>query len=281
MPRCEAATHGAAGLDVSPHERHRIAKPALRSAEREAGRPFFLNLVLFSTEETARPLSRADRRAGHILGVLRRKPGDTFDAGLINGPLGRATLVRAADDALHLSFAWDGTAPPPLPPLLLIVGLPRPQTARDILRDATTLGATELWFVATERSEPGYAASKLWSTGEWRRHVLIGAEQAFSTFVPEVRPPAALEAALATLPPSGARLALDNYESAGRLADAAVPPGRTVVLAVGPERGWTQRDRETLRGRQFHFMDLGRRVLRTETAVVAALTLIRAKTGDC
>lgn len=239
-----------------------------------------MNLVLFSPEETNRPLPRADRRAEHILKVLRRKPGDIFDAGLVNGPFGKATLVRAGDAALHLNFVWDTTAPPPPPALTLIVGLPRPQTARDILRDATTLGATALWFVATERSEPSYAASKLWSTGVWRQHVLIGAEQAFSTLVPEVRPPAALDAALAALPPPGTRLALDNYESAGRLADTAVPPGRPVVLAVGPERGWTQRDRETLRGRQFHFTHLGRRVLRTETAVVAALTLIRAKTGE-
>lgn len=239
-----------------------------------------MNLVLFSPDEIARPLPRADRRAAHILKVLRRKPGDSFQVGLVNGPLGKATLVHDAPEALHLGFVWDTIAPPTPHSHTLIVGLPRPQTARDILRDATTLGATALWFVATERSEPSYAASRLWSTGEWKQHVLAGAEQAGSTFMPEVRSGDTLEAALAALAPESICLALDNYEASERLADVAVPPQRGVAIAIGPERGWTQRDREALRRRQFRFAHLGRRVLRTETAVVAALSLIRAKTGE-
>ncbi len=237
-----------------------------------------MNLVLFSPEETGRPLPRADRRADHIVEVLRRKPGDTFDAGLINGPLGKATLVRTTPDALHLTFAWDGVPPPPPSALTLLVGLPRPQTARDILRDATTMGATTLCFVTTGRSEPSYARSKLWTTDEWRRHVLAGAEQAFSTFVPEVKSGDTLEAAVGSLPDGTTRLALDHYEAAHPLAAVQPMPGRPVVLAIGPERGWTQRDREILRAARFDLVHLGRRVLRTETAVIAALTLIRAKT---
>lgn len=237
-----------------------------------------MNLVLFSPEEIGRPLPRADRRTDHIVVVLRRKPGETFDVGLINGPLGKATLVRVAEEGLHLTFAWDPAIPPPPSALTLLVGLPRPQTARDILRDATTLGATMLCFVATERSEPSYARSKLWTTDEWHRHALAGAEQAFSTFVPEVKTGNTLEAAVGSLPAATTRLALDHYEAAHPLATVQPTPGRPVVLAIGPERGWTQRDREILRDAQFDLVHLGRRVLRTETAVIAALTLIRAKT---
>jgi 16S rRNA (uracil1498-N3)-methyltransferase len=236
-----------------------------------------LNLVLFSPEETGRPLPRADRRADHILEVLRRKPGDTFDAGLVNGPLGKATLIRLEPKELHLSFAW-GETPPAPPPLTLVVGLPRPQTARDILRDATTMGATTLCFVTTGRSEPSYARSKLWTTGEWRRHVLAGAEQAFSTFVPEVKSGDPLVAAVGSHPAATMRLALDHYEAAHPLATVQPTPGRPVVLAIGPERGWTRRDREILQAAKFDLVHLGRRVLRTETAVIAALTLIRART---
>jgi len=235
-----------------------------------------LNLVLFSPDEISRPLPRKDRRAEHILKVLRRQPGDAFDAGLVNGPLGRATLVRLAAEDLHLSFAW-GDQPPTPPSLTLIVGLPRPQTARNILRDATTLGATAMCFVATERSEPSYARSKLWTTDEWRQHVLAGAEQAFSTFVPEVQSGDPLEESLAALTGPIARIALDNYEASQRLADVTLPTSQPIVLALGPERGWTARDRESLRKHHFAFAHLGRRVLRTETAVVAALALLAAK----
>src|SRR5688572_15316599 len=98
-----------------------------------------MNLVLFEPAELATPLPLADPRAQHILKVLRRGPGDTFVAGVTNGPLGTATLV--AVDATSLTLAFAPThEPPPLPPVALLVGLPRPQTARDLLRDATTLG---------------------------------------------------------------------------------------------------------------------------------------------
>src|SRR5687768_11257964 len=98
-----------------------------------------MNLILFEPHELAQPLPRSDRRATHLLDVLRRREGDTFDAGVIDGPRGKGTLVRIDDKALALSFAW-GPAPSPAAAIALIVGLPRPQTARDILREATTLG---------------------------------------------------------------------------------------------------------------------------------------------
>ena len=52
-----------------------------------------------------------------------------------------------------------------------------------------------------------------------------------------------------------------------------------VELAVGPERGWSPRERELLREAGFRFVHLGERVLRVETAVVAAVSLVRARLG--
>lgn len=62
-----------------------------------------MNLILFEPHELTSPLSRADRRAVHVLEVLRRAPGDTFDVGLLNGPRGRATLLSTDDAALTLA----------------------------------------------------------------------------------------------------------------------------------------------------------------------------------
>src|SRR5882757_6396441 len=89
-----------------------------------------VNIILFRSPEVELPLPRQDPRARHILAVLRRRPGDTFDAGLVNGPRGKGTLVAVEAERLVLSFAW-GESPPPLNPLTLLLGLPRPQTARD------------------------------------------------------------------------------------------------------------------------------------------------------
>ncbi|MEO6245248.1 MAG: RsmE family RNA methyltransferase [Opitutaceae bacterium] len=237
-----------------------------------------MNLVLFEPAEIDRPLSRTDRRAIHILDVLRRKVGDTFDAGAVNGPRGKATLVAVDAAALMLSFAAE-SAPPGAEPITLLAGLPRPQTARDILRDATTLGVGAIHFVRTEKGDVNYARSSLWSSGEWRRHALVGAEQAFSTHVPAITHGLSLADAVATLPPGGTRLALDNYQSPAPLGQHAFRNRASVALAVGGERGWSDAERDLLRREGFSLVHLGARVLRTETACTAAIAIIRAQLG--
>ena len=246
-----------------------------------------MNLVLFAPAELDRPLPRDDPRAVHLLRVLRRRAGDTFDAGLVNGPRGKGTLLAVSPDGLTLAFAW-GAEPPPLDPLALIIGLPRPQTARDILRDATALGVTAMHFVATEKSEPSYARSQLWTSDEWHRHLLTGAEQAFDTRLPEITHGCLLVEIVGRLSEGGARIALDNYESSVPLSRCDVEShsaecsglSPAVVLAVGPERGWSAADRALLRGAGFVLAHLGSRVLRTETAVTAALAVLKAKRGS-
>ena len=240
-----------------------------------------MNLVLFEAAELSIPLPRTDPRAQHVLNVLRRIEGDAFDVGLVNGPQGKATLTELRTDALTFSFNWL-PAPAPLSACVLLIGLPRPQTARDLLRDATTLGATELHFIATERADPNYASSTLWTSGEWRRHCLTGAAQAFETRIPSVTWTHSLTSALAALEPAN-RIALDNYEASQPLVkchllgDTSAELIKPQVLAFGPERGFGPSDRNALREAGFTLAHLGTRVLRVETAVVAALAITRLR----
>jgi RsmE family RNA methyltransferase len=238
-----------------------------------------VNLILFEPDEVGRPLPRDDARARHLLEVLRRRPGDTFDAGQVNGPRGRGTLVAIEPAALVLAFTW-GDPPSPLDPLILVVGLPRPQTARKILQAAAVLGVSAVHFAATGKGEAGYAQSTLWQTGEWRRHLVAGAAQAFDTRLPTVAPGQPLPAVLAALPPGGLRVALDNYEAPAGLGALALPPAPTaVVVALGPERGWSADERIELRAHGFTLAHLGPRVLRAETAAVAAIAILQSRLG--
>ena len=237
-----------------------------------------MNIILFSPGEVELPLPRQDPRARHILTVLRRQPGDTFDAGLINGPRGKATLTHVCEAALELSFAWT-VPPPPLAPIRLIIGLPRPQTARDLLRENASLGVCALDFVRTEKSEPSYAQSSLWSSDEAAKLLIAGTAQAFCTRLPGLRHGHSLAEAIATLPAAGARIALDNYEAAEALAGLTLAATSHVTLALGAERGWSDAERGLLRTSGFIFAHLGPRVLRTETACIAAVTLLKAKLG--
>ena len=233
-----------------------------------------MNLILFEREELKSELPSADPRAQHILRVLRRRQGDSFDAGLIDGPRGKGTLTSVTATSISIRFEWL-EEPPPLDPIELLVGLPRPQAARRILHAMTSLGVARLRFITADRGEAGYSSSSLWTAGEWRRHLIDGAQQAFTTRLPAVTVGQGLAEAIDSLEPGGTRLALDNYEAAQSLSKiAAVEP---VTLALGPERGWSDRERDLLRSHCFELAHLGERVLRTETACIAAVAVVKSR----
>jgi RsmE family RNA methyltransferase len=231
-----------------------------------------VNLILFEPAEIGVPLPLADPRAVHLREVLRRAPGDHFDAGVVDGPRGRGVVESVGPAGLSFRFEPVFT-PAPADPLHLLLALPRPQTARKVLGAATALGVASLRFFPADKGEPGYARSTLWGTSEWRRHLKAGAAQAFDTRIPAVRHEAGLAAAVAALPAGCARVALDNYEATGRLAPLAA--ARPLALAFGPERGWSAAERTLLRQAGFTLAHLGERPLRTETAVVAAVAIAK------
>ncbi len=232
-----------------------------------------MNLILFDEGEAGRPLAPGDPRAVHIADVLRRKAGDTFDAGIVDGPRGKGTIVSMGPGGITFRFE-PALDPPPSDPVHLLVALPRPQTARKILGEATSLGVASIRLFPSEKGEPGYASSTLWRTGEWRRHLVDGAAQAFDTRLPQVLHSGSLADCLASLPTGCRRIALDNYEAQGRMVPAGM--ASPLALAFGPERGWSGAERALLRSAGFALAHLGGRVLRTETAVVAAVAIAKA-----
>jgi len=114
-----------------------------------------VNIVLFEPSEIGPALATSDNRYRHIKKVLRRDVGDSFDVGKINGPRGKALITKSDREGLHLQIKWERPHQPGIAPRLAI-GFPRPQTARDILREATSIGVSELSFVSTARSDPNY-----------------------------------------------------------------------------------------------------------------------------
>ncbi len=237
-----------------------------------------MNIVLLETAEIDRPLPLNDPRTRHIRKVLCREIGDSFDVGEINGPRGKATVTAIDESGLHFDFRWNqGHTHASL--IRLAIGFPRPQTARDVLRDATTLGVAELSFVATTRSDPNYAGSSLWSDGEWRRQTITGAAQAFDTFLPAVHWHERLAEVLDRWSQEGVNaVALDLYDYSSTLAahlkrNSDTPPNG---ILIGPERGWDDADRALLQSHHIPRLSLGDRVLRTETAVTVTLGLLHA-----
>ena len=236
-----------------------------------------VNILLFTSDTRRQTLARTDPRARHLLEVLGCDRGTRFKAGVIDGPTGTGTVLAMEEDLLEFEFRWDGVAPP-LDDIVLLVGLPRPQSARKILHQAAALGCREIRFIHSRMSDPNYAKSRLWTTSEWRRHLLDGLQQSAATSLPAVTCGIPLLRAVQQIPRAAAAVALDN--TAGLRRFGASPIHLPLVLAVGPERGWAEADLEILNRHHFRLCTLGTRILRVETACVAALSIAKSKLGD-
>ncbi len=238
-----------------------------------------MNLVLLASEaeETLRAGTHA---AEHLLRVLKVGVGSVFWCGAKNGARGLATVREISPDGdVRFSVAWEREARAALPPVRLIVGLSRPQTMKKVFAAAAEIGCSRIAVFRSEKGDPAYAESSLWKSGDDTLPGILekAAEQTCVPALPEFALSASLAEALEDVPERAARFALDVYGTEASFARAELAPGVPVALALGSERGWSERERGVLRSRGFAFAHLGERVLRVETAVSVALAVALAR----
>lgn len=243
-----------------------------------------MNIILFDADEVAKPLPRADARSQHIRKILHKTAGDTFEAGIINGMHGTATITDVQNGDICFTFEPSGESAP-LFPLVLIVGFPRPIQLKRLLRDVSSLGVGEVHLTGTELGEKSYLRSSLLERGAATSALVDGAMQAKTTRIPRLFMHESLKECIDCVQSDNAecvKLLFDNVKPKHKLSDMAVArgfAGKTVVAAIGSERGWTDAERDTLTNAGFAACSLGSRILRTETATVTAVSLILAGMG--
>lgn len=246
-----------------------------------------MNIIVLEEAEVGARLPWGDRRWSHIAKVLRKGPGDRLAAGIVDGRLGDA-VVRELDAAgLVLDFE-PKLESPPLAPLRLILGFPRPIQAARILKDLTTLGIAEIHLTGTELGDKSYIQSAIFRNGDFRGHLIEGAEQAGNPRLPRVSTHWSLRLCLdsmaAGFPNGGERIFLHPF-GGPELMGAALPARRAslrpppMTLAVGSERGWSDAETAALLEAGFSPRGLGARILKTETAAIAACVLALAGFG--
>lgn len=265
-----------------------------------------MNLILFEPGEWESPLPRDDSRIQHILTILKFGPGQEFDAGVIDGPRGKAWIEPkdvkhgegppeeqspdAGSKSVKLNFR-PTTEQPPLAPLTLAVGACRPQTVRKILLQATALGVGSIHFFASGKTEKGYLNSKVYRPEQIRPYLIEGAQQAFCTRLPSVEVHDSFDDCFNACS-GGPGVSLDNYEAVCPLGDFKFPDYRSsagntdergqrppLTLWIGSERGWSAEEREEFRRKGITLCSLGSRVLRTETAAVAGIAFCLSGMG--
>ena len=239
-----------------------------------------MNICLFTSEEINRPIPKNDERAKHIKKILHKGVGDTFDAGIIGGAAGIATITSLSDEG-DISFSFEPkSAGKKLYPLTLIIGFPRPIQLRRLLRDVAGLGVQKVILCGTDLTEKSYLESNVVSDGSAYQMLLDGTAQAASTHVPSLEFVNSLDETLKKLEENAewsfaSKIALDNRRPSSSLHDFLLHEGsHSFVAAIGSERGWTDRERDLLEEAGFSLCSMGCRVLRTETAATVATSII-------
>jgi 16S rRNA (uracil1498-N3)-methyltransferase len=235
-------------------------------------------------------------QAQHLSRVLRAQPGMEFD--VVAG--GRAWLARIASidrDSVHFTLLQELETAAALPVTLLlsIFKFDRMEWA---IEKAVELGCSRIVPVLAERTEKHLALAAAKRVERWRRIALEAAKQSRRSDLPEIGEPTRLAAILAIEEPASVsqppaaegrsaasqlRILLSEMEEDQPLlrilqesAAEAASPSSGILLAVGPEGGWTAGEIALFMRAAWHSASLGPRILRVETAVIAALAIVNA-----
>jgi len=220
-----------------------------------------------------------EEQSNYLLRVLRLGPGG--EVRLFNGRHGEwdAAISAATGRKAEVSpVALRRPQPPLASPAMTLLFAPVKKDQTDlIVEKATELGAVRIVPVLTQRTQ-----TRTVRLDRFRKIALEAAEQTERLDLPEIADVASLDVALAALP-SGTALIFCDEAGDARPAAALMADlkGRDAALLIGPEGGFTCEERAFLRSRPgTHPVSLGPRILRAETAAVAAMALWQSECGD-
>jgi 16S rRNA (uracil1498-N3)-methyltransferase len=212
----------------------------------------------------------------HAATVRRIQPGERVDVGDGRGSVAECVVTGVAGRALTLAVEHRRTEPPPRPRLVVVQALAKGERAEDAVEAMTEVGVDEVVPWAASRSVVRWEGERgAKALRRWQATAREAAKQSRRAWVPEVAPLASTKDVAARL--QQATLAVVLHEAAtAPLAAAAVPEAGEVVVVVGPEGGISDAELDAFAATPYR---LGRSVLRTSTAGVAAAAVLLAKTS--
>jgi 16S rRNA (uracil1498-N3)-methyltransferase len=216
----------------------------------------------------------------HLVRVLRLREGEAcvlfngdgrdYDARLL------AAHKRGVEAEVLDARAIDNESPLRV---VLLQGIARGEKMDLILQKATELGVAGIVPVFADRTEVRLDGERLDKRmAHWRSVVVSACEQSGRARIPELAPARGLAEAAAAFATDALKLTLDPQGE--HRFETLSPLQAEVVVAIGPEGGWSEKDRIVLRESGFAGLRLGPRVLRTETAGLAAIAALQARFGD-
>ena len=243
-------------------------------------------------------LAERDPRAKHITKHLKKAVGDRLRVGLFpHGPLGRA-VVQSLTNGVRLKVDTSTLRPPPHRPLVrVLLGVPYPKVIKALWPVLASFGVEHIAYAKAALTEPGFLETSSLTPPVYEPLLREGLAQGEDTRPPAVTifPKSVSMLDLLSLSPSQSStrssledLARDCCKIVLHIGGNVTPisirqcyqqsafcSAKGILLAIGPERGWTDEEAEAFGAAGFAYASLGDPILRTDTAVVASIALTR------
>ena len=231
-----------------------------------ARRRFFVDTIRGGQAEI-----RGDE-ARHLTRVLRVEPGQRFEiSDNVGVYLAEVEEARGERVLFRVQEPIDSTPPPMC--VTLCAALIKFDRFEWIIEKATELGVERIVPVDTTRTERGLFEASRKRSERWARIARESSQQSRRAYLPEILPAVRFEASLEIQ--SGVRIFLEEGTAPALLR--ILPDGLdSAAVLLGPEGGWTDRERELAASAGWLAASLGPQVLRAETAAVASLAVLMA-----
>jgi RsmE family RNA methyltransferase len=228
-----------------------------------------MNLVLFTPSELGPDggVTVSDRRAEHLLDVLKVQPGARVRVGVLDGPQGQAEVVAIGHGSVTLRCSLT-EAPPAAPGDTLLLGCARPKVLLRCLEHAAALGFARIVLFRSRRVEKSHLSSHALEPAVYNAHLCRGLEQSRRTLLPRVELVLRFRHLIDDTVPTLARgnrfvADADAAQAAALVAITAAP----ICLVIGPEGGLIDHELERFREHGFLAIHTGRHPLRVESAL--------------
>ena len=246
-----------------------------------------MNRILFETDEIVNGVATfGGERAEHVMKVLHGEVGQVLKTGEINGPIGTGEIVSISGEAesFPLLKVRCSHTERSLPPWVdLILAPPRPRVMKRLLPQLATMGVGRIFLVGAKKVEKDFWGATLLKEENYRPLLIDGLMQAGTSILPTLETwrnfRKFVNEELDGLWPNAKRIVAHPYGAQSTAVDGNRQ--QPLLLAIGPEGGWTDEEVALLEEHGFARYSLGSRILRTDTAAVALLAQLMKEFDKC
>jgi 16S rRNA (uracil1498-N3)-methyltransferase len=211
--------------------------------------------------------------------VLRAQAGQLYElSDGVRVHLGRIEAVGR--HSVEFALLEELPANEPVLRTTLLISIVKFDSFEWAIEKATELGVTEIVPLAASRTEKALVSAAEKRSERWRKIVLEAAQQSRRVRLPVLQPVARPEAAFAARRDRLGIFLSERTEAPALRTVLIDHVASRAILAIGPEGGWNDEERDSAEKAGFHEASLGRLILRTETAVIAALASLSYALGD-